>query len=421
MSASNKSTACHLNITLVHGTWPRGGLRDVFLTLFYGVWPSGLWPKGLWFAENSEFRARLSTALATRGLSAQISPFLWSGANSVAERDEAARQLCEDLRAETSVYPNSVQVLIAHSHGGNVVFRALHKLDDTCAETFITTIAAPFVEILPAKLTFAEEFRTALIFFGVAIIIPTIIVEHLIVRALSISSRTEDLLVLPIFATLTLLSFFHFKRRSMRNTAKRDKLVALTSLSPSVRKHPLLVLRALDDEASLALAAAAIGNRLSGLIGRLSYWANGVVGLAVGALVAILLSGEYFGLRFSHFSAQDLFRFYWKWFLIPMNFTIFVGGWLLAPGLFKCAYGREFLFNSQSCDINAQSAPDSLDRQFDFEGASTSIPASWGTAITLHDTVGVRRRLRHGLYDHPLCAERIAAWLNSELARRGSV
>jgi hypothetical protein len=47
-----------------------------------------------------------------------------------------------------------------------------------------------------------------------------------------------------------------FFRLRARNTRKVDELVGLTSLSSSVRKHPLLVLRAVDDEASLALAAA---------------------------------------------------------------------------------------------------------------------------------------------------------------------
>ena len=149
----------------------------------------------------------------------------------------------------------------------------------------------------------------------------------------------------------------------------------------------------------LALAAAAIGNRLSGQIGRLLNRANMVGGLTVGVLAAILWAGEYFGSRFWHISAQDLFRFYLNWLLIPLIVAILVGGWLLAPGLFKCAYGKEFLFNSQSCDINAQSVPDSVDREFNFEAASARIRASWGTAITLHDTVGFRKGLRHGLYN----------------------
>ena len=104
-------TVCDVFITIVHGTWPRNVLRDVFLTPFYGRWPGGFVPKNLWFAAGSEFRNRLTAALSKRGLSAHISPFLWSGANSVRERDRAAHQLVEHIRAKQSDYPSSTQVI----------------------------------------------------------------------------------------------------------------------------------------------------------------------------------------------------------------------------------------------------------------------------------------------------------------------
>src|SRR5262245_40181813 len=97
MGADGAAT-CDLFVTLVHGTWPRGVLRDVLLTPFYGAWPSDFRPKWLWFAEGSEFRNRLAAALGKRLLPARISSFLWSGKNSVRERDKAARQLAEHIR-----------------------------------------------------------------------------------------------------------------------------------------------------------------------------------------------------------------------------------------------------------------------------------------------------------------------------------
>ena len=138
--------ACDLFITLVHGTWPRGW-RGVFLTPFYGRWPSRSFPKSLWSADGSEFRNRLTAALSKRGLSTRISPFLWSGANSVRERDKAAHKLVEHIRAKQSDYLSPTQVVIAHSHGGNVALCALDQLGVTRDEIFIATIATPFVEI----------------------------------------------------------------------------------------------------------------------------------------------------------------------------------------------------------------------------------------------------------------------------------
>jgi len=119
-------------------------LRDVFLIPFFGVWPSGFWPKWLWFAEGSEFRTRLTAALSKHGLSVQISPFNWSGANSVRARDNAARMLSEHLRTKQSEHPGCKQVVIAHSHGGNVALRALDGIGD---QIFLITIATPFVEL----------------------------------------------------------------------------------------------------------------------------------------------------------------------------------------------------------------------------------------------------------------------------------
>jgi hypothetical protein len=77
------------------------------------------------------------------------------------------------------------------------------------------------------------------------------------------TSLTVQILVTLVFSGLIGLWW----RKLVANRAlKADELVRLTSLSASIRRCPLLILRALDDEASLSLAAAAIGNRLSALI-----------------------------------------------------------------------------------------------------------------------------------------------------------
>src|SRR5262245_5826526 len=143
---SERDRARELFVTLVHGTWPRGGLRDVFPTLSHGRWPRD--PKRLWFTDSSDFRDRLAGALGKYGFSTQISSFLWSGANSVRERDNAARELVEHIRATQLEHIDSVHVIVAHSHGGNVALRALDRLDATSGKVFLVTLATPFVEIL---------------------------------------------------------------------------------------------------------------------------------------------------------------------------------------------------------------------------------------------------------------------------------
>ena len=202
---------------------------------------------------------------------------------------------------------------------------------------------------------------------------------------------------------------------------------------PFVRKHPLLVLRALDDEASLALAAAAIGNRLSRLLARWSYKIWVVLVMLSGVVVLVF---SVFAITIGFFQVDidqirhlldryqpDLsfwfelsFKWvFWSWLGLLFAFFAF----LFSPKAFKSFYGRELLLHSQGCEINSQSAPDSIDRQSEFQSASESIRTNWETVVTLHQGEEVQGRLRHGLYDDPQCAERIAGWLKSELARGG--
>src|SRR5262249_40368123 len=86
----------------------------------------------------------------------KFTPLLWSGANSVFERDQTAHLLAKHLSAEHSEHPQATQLVIAHSHGGNIALRALHhlqKLDVHQSEgasapaPFFVTLATPFIEI----------------------------------------------------------------------------------------------------------------------------------------------------------------------------------------------------------------------------------------------------------------------------------
>jgi hypothetical protein len=228
--------------------------------------------------------------------------------------------------------------------------------------------------------------------------------------------------------------------------------VGLTSLSSSVRKHPLLVLRAVDDEASLVLAAATIGTRFSRLLEKSSYKIYFLLALFFISLVVITLvwlafkfivplddfMASAFMTRFfqllqpiSDFMAsafmtrflqllQPISNFSWFDWLptLARGLVLAFFAFLFSPGAFNSAYGRELLPIFQGCEINSQSAPDSIDRQSEFQSEPT--PTNWGMVVTLHQAEEARRGLRHGLYDDPQCAERIAGWLQSELASRGT-
>jgi hypothetical protein len=139
------STRPELLITLVHGTWGRGFLP--WLRVSAGLF---------WFENGSNFRAKLSNSLKERAIAHSIRPFLWSGANSIFHRDNAAYELAKHLAAERTANPHAMQMVIAHSHGGNVAFRAMHYLksfkSSHClnlqqCHPLIATMATPFMEI----------------------------------------------------------------------------------------------------------------------------------------------------------------------------------------------------------------------------------------------------------------------------------
>src|SRR5204863_9262977 len=137
------------------GTWPRGlfprfvqfkqRLRE--LTRRRRPWK----PPPFWFEEGSPFRVRLSAEL--HHIPHKITPLLWSGANSIRVRDETAHILAEYLSAEHTEHPHATQLVIAHSHGGNIALRALHHLqardarqqsEADNANPLLVTLATPF-------------------------------------------------------------------------------------------------------------------------------------------------------------------------------------------------------------------------------------------------------------------------------------
>ena len=291
----------------------------------------------------------------------------------------------------------------------------------------------PFVEILPANRSPKETQWTMISLFLATVPLSLPLIKF-VGKTFGIEhTRWTNVVGGLVFGLFVFMLFKLFGG----NSAKVDELAQLTSLSSSVRKHPILILRAVDDEASLSLAAAAIANRLTARIGRWSYKFFLVLMILMG-LIGLPLLFLFFMAEIVQFEPmialgkkfEDNFEKvleYRKGFALwgPLwgiygSTLVFIMSLLFAPGAFKSFYGRELLFNSQGCQINSQSNPDSIDRQSDVHFGSQSIRSSWGTVVTLHQAEGVRRGLRHGLYADPQCAELIAGWLQSELAFRGA-
>src|SRR3954449_9376152 len=141
----------------------------------------------------------------------------------------------------------------------------------------------------------------------------------------------------------------------------------------------MLVIRGVDDEASLTLAAGSIGCRLSSLV--LFVVIPGVYLFGLALLALLDWSGVW---------RTELL------FLVVMYGCAFGAlVCLFLPGICKSAFGREFLTTAFVCETAADSAPDTSARL---------------DSVTL-SPVEAGRRLRHCIYEHPKCVDEIARWV----------
>jgi hypothetical protein len=409
-----------LLITLVHGTWPRGLFPRLVrfkqqvrkLSRRRQPWK----PPPFWFEEGSPFLARLSAEF--HDIPNKITPLLWSGANSIHVRDETARVLAEHLSAEHTEHPQATQLVIAHSHGGNIALRALHHLKKRqapelywaeSANPIFVTMATPFIEIYQA------DFGRRPVYVRLAIIMAigyflTLVPGFILSKPYPPLSIPDLLITLLIFCCF-LLTCRWGGRWISQGTARQEQVNALKDATQlgelvSVSAKRLLVIRAIDDEASLALAVGTI----------LSYVTTRFV-TYVYILLALLTAPSLISRIVT--PAVGLLAFYvpslwpsWTWLYetdlsislnSPAIFKIYVASIALLVGLFMIArtvHGIELARSPMECQINTNSTPDAI-------GLSKIVTLVRRTYV---------RSMRHGIYDHEDCAKTIANWVRSELS-----
>src|SRR5215211_2862142 len=384
-----------LLITLVHGTWPRGRfprivrfkqrVRELARRPHRG-------PPFFWFEEGSPFWARLSGELGD--IPHTITPLLWSGENSVHERDKTAHALAEHLSAEHAEHPQVTQLIIAHSHGGNIALRALHHLkarntSPSCAESanpLVVTLATPFVEVHPADFgRRPKAVRWAVVLAIIWLVMLSIfglffVLASLFEKYLSAILAVGGLVIVVCFC-IGLTSWWGWWWVIRRGTARQNRVEALhdaTQLGDPASTQRLLVIRAIDDEASLVLAFGTIMNYVTA------------------RFVVILLN------LFSIFPATSwlAYEFYMTAFLPTIVgwivLTILLFGMLMVS---RSVHGHELALSPMECQINTQSTPDAI-------GLSKMVTLVRRTFV---------KSLRHGIYDHEDCAKVISDWVRSQL------
>jgi hypothetical protein len=371
-------TRHQLLITLVHGTWPRG----FFPTLRRQN------RRPLWFEEGSAFLARLSTELGD--IPHQIKPLAWTGDNSIIERDKAARVLAEHLSAEHVEHPQAAQLAIAHSHGGNIALRALHRLrkcdaSQLCgakgANPFVVTLATPFIEIHQANFGPRPLLIRIAVVFAMGMLSLALAEAFFLWMVFLFPSLPEGLFAIHFIVVSTAIAAVGWWWIVWRATARQNKIDALkdaTRLGDLVSAQRLLVIRAIDDEASLALALGTISNYLTARL--ITY----VLFLAI-ILNPIILYTRWFP--------------YWAYAAMLAGFIVFsitLAGVLV---LSRLVHGHEIAVSPLECQINTQSVPDAV---------------NLSQVVTLVSN-SYLKSLRHGIYEHENCAKAISDWVRSQL------
>lgn len=368
-----------LNVLLVHGTWPRG---------MFSL-PSR---KARWFEDGSAFQRLLISDLAKQGIEADVTHFPWSGKNSIFARESAAIELAGKLGHDQS--EGTHQLMVAHSHGGNMVARALYHLAADARQPLLVTLGTPFMEILPhdrpdrmeSALQIISVLPAAIALFVIKAFLPPLTgfveVAALLAIALFLLGGSYFLSHLLFGSNEGFSLTYKLGRRSaipskVERLAEATRLEALTKLG-----RRLLVLRAVDDEAGMALAAGAIGNKMtSGLVLLTDRHAKT---LFFAACIAAAVG----------FVAKSLLVVVAASVVGLMPFAGFV--LLVLAGVFRSCFGIELLFGTAFCEINSQSFPD----------------GSGGAAITLK---APGQTLRHSLTEDVTCPLTIAMWVNRVL------
>jgi hypothetical protein len=287
------------------------------------------------------------------------------------------------------------QIIIAHSHGGNIALRAIEDLDESRTDIHVVTMATPFLRIFDVKppsyvllfLTLFNPIIYALVYslkywepFLPQQSAALFNLTPFIYAALSAAISVWLVRIYFYPGTLVQISLDLDPVRDRNASSTWDqrpfRLADATNFDFSMKSVPLLVIRGVGDEASLTMAAGKIGARLNYLLAKNMIWLVCLAGFVSAIAVA------------ARPSLKDLTHVIGLW----INFGLVTV--ILLPNLFNSVFGREFLIGTSRCEVSAESVPDS---------ASANI-------VTLKPR---ETGLRHSVYDSPQTVSAIIEWLEN--------
>ena len=264
------------------------GQHQLLITLVHGTWAHWfLIRRPLWFEDNSPFLTRLSAEFGD--IPHKIEPLRWSGANSIYVRDKTAQVLAKHLLAEHAEHPQDAQLIIAHSHGGNIALRALHHLqkhnasrsdDSDGANPLVVTLATPFIEIHQADFGGRPSAARGAVLLAMlyllgwlaVVVFPSAHSDIPMSAPTELSFSASLIFLVVVLLPLILVGWYWIEKRANARQTQVEALSRAPRLGEGLAPQRLLVIRAIDDEASLILALGVILNYLTTRSIMIIYW-----------------------------------------------------------------------------------------------------------------------------------------------------
>jgi hypothetical protein len=351
----------------------------------------------LWFEDGSDFQKEIADQL---GGKVAFVGFLWSGRNSIRARLRAARGLAERISQTATSEPGARQVVIAHSHGGNVAAHAVALLDPSSRPAGVATLATPFLHVRGRALDMGERV-TVWAAMAMPILFVIFSADHLPYWLYWTRNSIELIPQVAYVFAFTLMAVAwtaHALWGRWRDTPRRRQ-------SPDLPDDlNLLILRAPGDEASLALASAGFFTLVSRFLWALLAFPAWVVVWVCKFFAASGLRWiDYIALMFQYLISLPLIIFGILIIMIAYGIlALFTVPWLWAmSSVLLMPFGFEFVALGPTAEVTAESAPE----------------GRWSIEILPPaDTAAAGLIGRHGIHAHPVARARVAAWLDSILA-----
>jgi hypothetical protein len=217
-----------------------------------------------WILPESPFSQLLQERL---GSAVQVYPFRWRGGNTVRDRVDGARDLSAHLIEVARDHPHARRFVIGHSHGGNVVVRALGLPGVADAVHGAVCLSTPFFAV--SKRNLGPSIAGNLVVAAMVSVFSLRVLITFLNRTPGKAGGTTIVLTLVSAAILMLMTL------SMNRDAKAWIAKSVARLRedvdlPTDLPTRVLVVRSTGDEASALLASVQFVGWLATRITRLA-------------------------------------------------------------------------------------------------------------------------------------------------------